>query len=365
MKVLMFNSNLSKNSGVMSVIMNYYRNINRELIQFDFMYFRESEASYNEEINQMGGKLYSICNPKNIIKFRNELKVFFNNHKNEYDIVHIHDSIFARFMYDILKCKGVKSVIIHSHATCFSDKTVSNIRNLILCHNISKYGDVMFACSDAAGKFLFSGKPFYIMNNAISIDKFKYDCDVRKEYRNHLKLGDKMVIGHIGAFVNQKNHKFLLEIFNETLKINPNSILLLAGDGPLLNDIKEKVEIMGMKNQVIFLGKRVDVNCLYQAMDVFILPSLFEGLPMVGVEAQCSGLPILMSKEITREAGIGTFQFLALEESAKEWANRLIEMYKNRNRVQKKSIEQTSNAGFNIDLEARKLEEKYYELVRG
>lgn len=365
MRVLHFNSNISRNSGVLSVIMNYYRVINREHVQFDFMYFRESENSYDEEINKMGGYLYYICNPKSTLKFRKELKKFLGMHKGEYEIVHIHDSIFARFMYDILKKMGVKSVIIHSHATCFSDKKLSSIRNSILCHNIAKYGDSMFACSEAAGRFLFKAESFYIMNNAISTEKYKYNCNVREEYRQKLNLLGKMVVGHVGAFVKQKNHTFILTIFSELLKIKANSILLLAGNGPLLNEIKEKAKEMRIDNHIIFLGKRKDVDFLYQAMDVFILPSLFEGLPMVGVESQCSGLPILMSKEITREAGIGEFIFMDLENSGREWAEEIIELYQKNNRDNQMSINKISDAGFNVDLEAKKLEEKYYELVRG
>ncbi len=363
MKILHFNSNISKNSGVLSVIMNYYKTINKDAIQFDFLYFRDSDISYKDEIKKLGGRVYAICDPKNVVLFRKQLKNFLKLHQNEYDIVHIHDSIFARFMYNVLKKNGVKCVIIHSHATNYSDRKISTIRNSLLCHNIYKYADALFACSQAAGKFMFCGKKFYVMNNAIITTNFRFSEEKRAEIRKKMNIKDKFVVGHVGAFVNQKNHTFLLEIFKEILKKNKNSVLLLIGDGPLFQDIVEKVKLLKIEDKVVFLGKRSDVNDLYQAMDIFILPSLFEGLPMVGVEAQCSSLPIIMSTEITEEAGIRQFKFLKLTDDANIWAEKTIKMYKNNQRNKEKALEAITSHGFNIEVESEKLESKYFELI--
>lgn len=345
--------------------MNYYRIIDKNNIQFDFLFFRDSVSSYKEEIREMGGNSYTICNPKNVILFREELKLFFENHKNEYEIVHIHDVIFAKFMYNIIKKAGIKQVIVHSHATNYSDKKLSGLRNSFLCHNIHKYADTLFACSNAAGRFMFNQSEFYVMNNAICIQKYQFSPKIRNSLRKKMNLCGCFVVGHVGAFVNQKNHIFLLDVFSEVIKKIPNSMLLLAGDGPLFQEIKEKADMLGIQDKILFLGKRSDVNELYQVMDMFVLPSLFEGLPMVGVEAQCAGLPIVMSMDITTEAGIGNYIFVDLSENNKIWAEKIIDLYNKSKRNGKESVKAISLKGFDIAVEAKKLEMKYYELVRG
>lgn len=345
--------------------MNYYRIINRNNLQFDFLFFRDSNLSYEEEIRELGGNSYTICNPKNVILFRKELKLFLENHKNEYEIVHIHDAIFARFMYDIIKKAGIKQVIIHSHATNYSDRKLSGLRNSLLCHNIHKYADTLFACSNAAGRFMFSQCEFYVMNNAICIQKYQFSPQIRSYLRKKMNLLDCFVVGHVGAFVNQKNHVFLLDIFSEIIKKIPNSILLLAGDGPLFHEIKEKANVLGIQDRILFLGKRSDVDELYQVMDMFVLPSLFEGLPMVGVEAQCAGLPIVMSNEITTEACVGNCLFIDLSENKEIWAEKIIDLYKKSKRNREEAVNAISLKGFDIAVETKKLEMKYYELVRG
>lgn len=364
MKVLHFNSNISRNSGVLSIIMNYYRIIDKNNIQFDFLFFCNSSVSYKDDIQELGGKTYSICNPKNILLFRKELRRFFREHENEYDIVHIHDAIFAKFMYDIIKKAGVKQVIIHSHATNFSDQKISCLRNYLLCYNIQKYGDTMFACSKAAGKFMFGKNQFYVMNNAISIKKYQFSPKIRNDYRKKLNLKNKFVVGHVGAFVKQKNHMFLLDIYSEIVKKMPNSLLLLVGDGPLFQEVKYKANVLGLKDKILFLGKRTDVNKLYQTMDVFILPSLFEGLPMVGIEAQCSGLPIVMSTEITMETAISNYAFVDLDKSEKIWAEKVIDLYNINQRESLEAVSGITEKGFNIEVEGKKLELKYHELIQ-
>lgn len=355
----MFNSNLSRNSGVMSVIMNYYRNINRDEVQFDFMYFRESEASYNEEIELLGGRCFYVSKPSHYLTFMRQLNNFFAIHR-EYQIVHIHDAIFAKLMYTTLKKNGVKSVIVHSHATRYSDKKISEIRNKIICKNISKSADILFACSDAAGKFMFGEKKFFVMKNAIEVDKYSFSQECRINMRDELDLDGKCVVGHIGAFVNQKNHKFLLKIFKEILNYKPNAALLLAGDGPLFDEIQNYAKELEVFDKVLFLGKRKDTNRLYQAMDVFVLPSLYEGLPMVGVEAQCAGLPVVFSSEITKEIGIGEHLFLPLSDSAKKWASKVIEILEeSKDRDRSSGVKNLVSAGFDIKCEAINVLKQY------
>ena len=363
-KILHFNSNISKNSGVLSVIMNYYCTINREKIRFDFLYFDTIKPSYSEKITELGGKSYKIVSPKNIRLFRKEFRKFLIIHRGEYDILHIHDGIFARFVSDIAKEQEIKKVIVHSHATMYSDHRIASIRNRLVCYNISMYADELFACSKAAGNFMFKNKEFYVMNNAIRTEKFAFSKEKRNKIRAELKLDNCLVVGHVGAFRNQKNHSFLLDIFKAMKDVPKQTKLLLIGDGLLLNEMREKAKTLGVLKDVIFLGKREDTNDLYHAMDVLVLPSLFEGLPMVGVEAQCSDLPIVMSTNITREVGIGEFEFVDLTESPKVWSETIFRLVmKHNTRSGKSAIEKLKKCGFDIGEESKKLENMYHRMI--
>ena len=192
-----------------------------------------------------------------------------------------------------------------------------------------------------------------IINNAIDLDKFKYSEKLRKEKRKELGIkDDTLVIGHIGRFVTQKNHTFLIDIFNELHKENKDSLLMLVGQGPLQYEIKEKVKSLGLENSVLFLGQRDDVNRLYQAMDVFCLPSLYEGLPVVGVEAQANGLLCILSDEMTKETKVlNSTVFLSLNKTASEWANSILNDFKNYKNHDTK--DEVSKYGFNIKLEQK------------
>lgn len=367
MKILHFNSTLSSNSGVISVIMNYYRNMNRDNIQFDFLYFNESKISCEEEIKSYGGKCYKVHKPSNYFAFKKELKKFFDKNSKKYDILHIHDWVFATMIYSVVKNYKNLKIVVHSHATCFSDKKITSIRNRLMCININKCCDYRFACSKAAGDFLYRRNPYYVVNNAIDVDKFKYNEKMRVAMRTKLKIkSDTMVVGHVGAFCNQKNHIFLLDIFKKVLEYNNNSILMLIGDGPLQEKVIQKSKELNIYEKIIFLGRKNNVNDYYQAMDIFVMPSLFEGLPMVGVEAQCSGLPIVFSTNISFEAGLGYYKYISLDDSLEKWAQEIVLIYNNtRNYNRINGIENVSNQGFNIKKEASKLESEYKRIKEG
>lgn len=219
-------------------------------------------------------------------------------------------------------------------------------------------------CSELAGRWLFGNKEYdkgnvYLLNNAIDLDKFKYDEEKRKEKRKELNIEDStLVIGHVGRFVEQKNHRFLIDIFNEVHKQKENSILLLAGQGPLMEEMKEKVKILGIEDSVKFLGQRNDINELYQAFDVFCLPSLYEGLPVVGVEAQATGLLCIFSDDMTKEIKVlDTTEFLSLKQSAEEWTYTILKKSKSFKR--KDTQKEITDKNFNIKNEIKKLEREY------
>lgn len=365
-KILHLVSDLSTNNGVMSVVMNYYRHINKKNVQFEFIYFDESEnnSTYEAEIVQLGGKVHKISRPNLSKKFRNELNSFFSKNHN-YTAIHIHVVFLVVTFGRIAKKYGIKNIISHSHNTKYSDFFIRSIRNRILCLGLKRQANYLYACSELAGDFLygkskFKEKDFMIINNAVDCEKMKFNKKTRMDMREKLNLGEEIVFGHVGRFVEQKNHSFLVDIFSEIVKIEKNAKMILVGDGPLETEIKNKVKALGLEDSVIFLGRRNDIDKLMQAFDVFVLPSLFEGLPVVGVEAQAAGLPIYMSSVITKEIGIANYNFINLKKSPSYWAKSILENthFYDRNLAAQKMIIN----GFEIKNESFKLEELYKKM---
>ncbi len=352
--------------GVESVVMNYYKNIDHSKIQFDFICDDDSTNIPKKEIEALGGKVILIPPYQKAIKYHKELKRVLKEGK--YKIVHSHISTMSVFSLFAAKCAGVPVRIAHSHSTTNKKEKKKNFIKQLLRPFSKLFSTHYIGCSELAGRWLFGDKEFekgnvYILNNAIDFDKFKYDVQIRNNKRKELNIeNDTLVIGHLGRFVDQKNHKFLIEIFDEIHKKNSNSILMLGGQGPLLNEIKEKVSRLNLNDSVKFLGQRNDANELYQAFDVFLLPSLYEGLPVVGVEAQAAGLLCILSNDMTKETKIlDSTIFLELDKGAKEWAKILLAAFKNFNR--KDTKKEISNNNFNIKVESTKLEEYYFDKV--
>ena len=275
--------------GVESVVMNYYRHIDRSKIQFDFICDEDSTNIPYDEINSLGGKVILIPPYQKVIKYHNELKKVLKD--GNYKIVHSHINTLSVFSLWAAKSAGVPVRIAHSHSTTNKKEKKKNLMKQVLKHFSKVFATDYMCCSELAGRWLFGDKEYdrgnvYLLNNAIDLDKFKYDENIRKEKRKELNISDDtLVIGHVGRFVEQKNHRFLIDIFNEVHKERKNSILLLAGQGPLVEEIHEKVNELGLNESVRFLGQRKDIDKLYQAMDLFLFPSLYEGLGMVAVEA--------------------------------------------------------------------------------
>lgn len=344
--------------GVESVVMYYYRHIDRTKIQFDFICDEDSTNIPYEEIEKMGGKVILIPPYQKVFKYHNKLKDVLKN--GNYKIVHSHINTLSVFSLFAAKCALVPIRIAHSHSTTNKKEKKKNLLKQVLRPFSKIFATDYMCCSELAGRWLFGDEEYdkgyvYLLNNAIDLEKFIYDEKVRKEKRNELGIPeDTLVLGHVGRFVEQKNHRFLIDIFNEVHKKNDNSILLLAGQGPLMEKNKMKVKSLGLEKCVKFLGQRNDINELYQAFDVFCLPSLYEGLPVVGVEAQATGLLCILSDEMTKETKVlDTTEFLSLKQSAKEWANVIIEKNKNFKRLNSKK--EISNNGFNIVNESKKI----------
>lgn len=353
--------------GVESVVMNYYRHIDRNKIQFDFICDNDSTNIPYEEIEKLGGKVILIPPYQEIFKYHNTLKKVLKD--GNYKIVHSHINTLSVFSLFAAKCAGVPVRIAHSHSTTNKKEKKKNLLKQVLKPFSRLFATDYMCCSELAGRWLFGNKEYdkgnvYLLNNAIDLDKFKYDEKVRKEKRKELNISDDtLVIGHIGRFVEQKNHRFLIDIFNEVHKEEKNSILLLAGQGPLMDEIKEKVKNLGLEDNVRFLGQRNDINELYQAFDVFILPSLYEGLPVVGVEAQATGLLCVFSDDMTKETKVlDSTIFLSLEQSNIKWADCVLDNFKKYKRKDAKN--EIINSGFDITKESKLLEKTYENMSK-
>lgn len=352
--------------GVESVVMNYYRHIDRTKIQFDFICDEDSTNIPYEEIEKLGGRVILIPPYQKLFKYHNKLKKILKD--GNYKIVHSHINTLSIFSLFAAKCAGVPVRIAHSHSTTNKKEKKKNLLKQALRPFSKEFATDYMCCSELAGRWLFGNKEYdkgnvYLLNNAIDLDKFKYDEKIRSEKRKKLNISnDTLVIGHVGRFVEQKNHRFLIDIFNEIHKQNSNSILLLAGQGPLMEEIKSKVESLGLEKFVIFLGQIDDADKLYQAIDIFVLPSLYEGLPVVGVEAQATGLLCELSSNMTKETKIlDTTRFISLDKSAKEWASIILDDYSKFKRYD--TTADITKSNFNIKKETIKLENKYYKLI--
>lgn len=313
------------NGGVESVIYNYFSHMDLNKFDVHIIGHGIKVQECADRFIKLGFTIHNI--PPKRDSFMKSCKAMEKIFREErFDIVHSHLTEWACVpMYLAWKC-GVKVRVNHSHMA----EKPKGLKNKIYYGVRLWLGKVFatdyFACGNDAGRYLFGEKTFSagkvtILPNAIDLSRFKYDSNVRTTMRENLAIDDDaIVIGHVGRFFEQKNHTFLVDIFEEYQKINPNSLLLLLGDGELRESIEQKVKDRGLKN-VRFLGVQSNINDWYQVMDLFLLPSLFEGLPVVGVEAQASGLTCVFSNAITPEIDISPYtKFLSLSESADQWA---------------------------------------------
>jgi Glycosyltransferase len=317
--------------GVESVIMNYYRHLDHSKVQFDFICDEDSTRIPYDEIKKLGGRVFLVPKYQNLPKYLKALEKLFK--ENKYRIVHANINTLSVFPLYAAKKAGVSIRISHSHSTSNPKEWKRNLIKNILRPFSKRYATDYFACSELAGRYLFGNKAFdqgevKIIHNAIDIEKFKFDEVARKKLRKEFGINDStVVIGHVGRFVQQKNHTFLVDVFKEYHKKNPDSKLLLVGSGPLEDEIKKKVEKLGLKDFVLFLGQRDDINKLYSAMDVFCLPSLYEGLGVVGIEAQVAGLPCMFSDKIPDDIKItDSIRFIKLTDKLKIWGDEIVKV---------------------------------------
>lgn len=349
---------IMRSAGIENFIMNIYRKLDREKIQFDFLVHSKFESDFDTEITKLGGKIYrlSFKDDKNIFKYIKDLNNFFKLH-NEYKIVHGEMQSMMPLYLFFAKKYNVPVRIAHSHNSNY-EKTLKGFVLHIFSRFSSMFATDLWACSINAGKYLFGKKDFCVIHNAIDSTKYSYNAETRKKIRSEENLCKKFVVGHIGRFELQKNHEFLIDIFKEINKINPDSVLLCFGTGKLEEKIKDKVKQYHLDKKVIFKGVVSNTYEYYQAMDCFILPSLYEGLPLVGVEAQISGLPCFFSNTITNELKLSNNSyFLNLKLDSCDWAKFV---------CKNSQINRKSNffKEYDLDNESKRLERKYIEMSK-
>ena len=346
--------------GVEMVVMNYYRHIDRSKFQFDFFALEGSSVPQREEIERLGGRVYVVPKVTHLPQYERAVRNLFR--ENQYPIVHSHMNTLSVFSLWGAKRAGVPNRIVHNHSAAGKGETKKNLMKYLLRPFSKYYPTQLCACSQLAGHWLYGNTPFRVFNNAIELDRFAFDAAKRQAVRKELGLEESLVVGHIGRFCFQKNHDFLIDCFAQLHKKRSDAVLLLLGEGELEGDIRQKVQQLGLQDCVRFLQAQPDTSRFYQAMDVFVLPSRYEGLPVVGVEAQACGLPLLCSTEVSRETKLlPTTQFLSLEEPPEAWADAILGAVENH--VRRNTVPELTEQGFDIATEAKKLEAFYQSLL--
>lgn len=343
--------------GLETFVMNLYREIDRTKIQFDFLVTGRG-GDYEEEVERMGARIFRIP-PRNLgrRKYNDALDEFFKAHSSEFAAIHEHASSLSSIEpLHYAKKYGIPVRIIHSHSSSIS----SAIKASKIHHLLHLYGKMRipglathyFGCSDKALDWMFAGtsvrKKSEMINNGIPLKKFSFDKCIRDEVRAELGISDKYVIGHVASFIPVKNHKFLIDVFSRLSSLMPDAELVLAGDGLLRPEIERQISEYGLNNKVILTGVRSDVNRLLQGFDLFMMPSIFEGLPVSLVEAQTAGLPLLISDTISQDVKLrDEVVFKSLSAPLDNWVEEIIRIRNSYVRVD--GSEGVDKHGFGIE----------------
>jgi len=343
------------------MIMNIYRNIDRSKMQFDFVLDHPKETYFAEEAKALGAKIYTMpgFNGANAAEIKRDWNNFFYTHP-EYRVLHSHVRSYASLYLPVAKKHGVKT-IIHSHSTSNGTGAAAMAKNA-LQYPLKKQADVLMACSTEAGLWLYGEKAvksdkYVFMPNAVDLDRFRFKEENRSMLRKKLGLEDRFVVGHVGRFMGDKNHVFLIEAFAKLKASRPEASLLLVGDGDLQRTVAMKAVELGVAEDVILTGNRNDIPELLSAMDVFAFPSIREGLPVTLIEAQAAGLPCLVSENVTTDVAISPLVKRLPIDNAELWAQEMLKVA-GRQDVSADIIK----AGFDVKDSARKLEELYRKL---
>lgn len=360
--------------GIETQIMNLYRKLDKTKFQFDFLVTRDEKGLFDDEIENLGGRIYRIpaIREVGLFKFIRKINCFFKKHQ-EYKIVHCHMNTWSGLFLNIALRNKVPVRIAQSHSAqqgakfltigSFFEKIFKNVMKLFIKRGATHF----WAVGRDAGEWLYDKKiaqeKMEIIPNAKDLEAFKFDPKEREALRKVLNIPlEAFIIGHVGSFSPVKNHTFLIDIFKSISKDDKECVLCLVGDGVLRKEIENQVLSMQIEDQVLFLGLRNDVNKLMSVFDVLVLPSIFEGVPNVVIEAQAASLPCIVSDSVTREVdmGMGLVSFMSLKQSEDSWAGRILNFHDKENRLMFR--EKKCDKRYDINLQIKWLE-RFYEEV--
>lgn len=348
--------------GSQALVMNLYRHMDRERIQFDFVLDHPDRDDYAAQVKALGGRIFTMPGfHGNVGEIRRSWDGFFKQHP-EYRILHSHVRSYASLYLPVAKKNGLKT-LIHSHSTS-NGSGLSSLVKMALQYPLRHQADVLMSCTREAGEWLYGeracrGENFFLLKNGVDTSRFAFDDNTRSQYRRELGLEGKLVVGHVGRFHEAKNHEFLLECFAALLKIRSDAMLLLVGDGELRPVIEGKIKDLGLEHSVLLTGNRSDVPELMQAMDVLAFPSKWEGLPVTVVEAQAAGLPCIISERITKEVDLSPLVCRLPIDDARRWAG---ELAKPMQRLD--VMDEIVRAGYDINDSVDRLSRLYEKLYR-
>ena len=347
--------NRMDSGGIEAVVMNYYRHIDRNRIQFDFYFAANSTFPQREELERLGAGVFLVPPYNHPFAYHQTLYHAFK--KRKYAIVHAHLSTMSVFALFAAWRAGVPVRICHNHTTAHWGEGKKTLLKYILRPFNKLFATDYFACGEKAGRWMYGNRCFnagrvHVMPNAIDTKKYEFDQDARVRLRNELNIPQNaFVVGHVGRFMYQKNHPFLLQVFKEVLRLRENAFLLLVGEGELQETIRQSVREQGLEDKVVFTGARQDVSKLYSAMDVFCLPSFYEGLPVVALEAQANGLPCVFSDRMTEEILLTSKAVQLALDDPERWARTVLAF--------SQRTEELENRHYNIEMAQQNLS-KYY-----
>ncbi len=366
LRVLHSVSNMAR-AGIETMLMNYYRQIDRSVVQFDFLANKPEPGEYDEEIREMGGRVFVSpgLNPLHFPQYRRFVAEILASDP-DIAIVHAHNEAMGYYALKSAKDAGIRTRIAHAHNTQIIRDYKYPLK-LVCKQLLPGAATDYWSCGRDAGIYYYGEKRWnesgFILPNAIDVEKFAFRQEERDALRRKYGVTDRLVIGHVGRFNVQKNHSRLLDIFAEVLKAAPEATLALIGTGELEEAVEEKARTLGLRDRVLFLGQMADVSGWYQAMDCFVLPSLFEGLPVVGIEAQAAGLPCVFSERVTDEILLSPgARRLSLESGDAEWAGEILAAARTAT-DRESGADAVRQAGYDIRAEAGKLQEIYLEMA--
>ncbi|MGG1676531.1 glycosyltransferase family 1 protein [Neobacillus sp. NRS-1170] len=354
--------------GTEAVIMGWYHTIDRDDIQFDFTTFNKEESAYDQEIRKMGGRIIYVPPRQEVGNLKNCYYLYKCIKENgPYLAVHTHNNFYGGIAAFIAKLAGVKKVIAHAHNTQDDGSGLKRkIEIFIQQKLLSLFADNLLACGKEAGEFVFGEQVnFELINNAVDMNKFRPADEERKQIieqkKKELGLDGKLIIGHIGRFSKQKNHKFIISLIDKMKTRRKDFKFLLIGDGELKEEVLEQIRDRNMEEYVLYLGLQENISLWLNLMDVLILPSLYEGLPVVLVEAQSSGTPCVISNKITKDVDLGLdlVEFLDISHNEDEWCDVIAERAKSKIYDQTIIKNQLEKNGYSLPYNTKKVVDLY------